>query len=57
MTIDIEEAFDSLNHSFLLVVLKEFGFGISFINWIGAILNKSESCVINIGKTTIFSVK
>ena len=52
VTIDIEKAFDSLNHSFLLVVLKKFGFGINFINWIEAILNKSESCVVNIGKTT-----
>ena len=48
---DIEKAFDSLNHSFLLTVLK-FGFGTSFIKWVEAILNKSESCVINSGKTT-----
>ena len=50
--IDIEKAFDSLNHSFLLGVLKKFGFGRNFINWIEAILNKSDSCVINSGKTT-----
>ena len=37
---DIEKAFDSLNHSFLLVVLKKFGFDTSFINWIETILNK-----------------
>ena len=49
---DIEKAFDSLNHSFLLAVLKKFGFGTSFINWIEATLNKPESCVINSGKTT-----
>ena len=51
VTMDIEKAFDSLNHSFLLTVLK-FGFGTSFIKWVEAILNKSESCVINSGKTT-----
>ena len=44
-------AFNSLNHSFL-AVLKRFAFGTSFINWIEAILNKSESCAINSGKTT-----
>ena len=44
---DIEKVFDSLNHSFLLPVLKKFGFGASSINWIEAILNKPESCVIN----------
>ena len=27
VTMDIERAFDSLNHSFLLAVLKKFGFG------------------------------
>ena len=48
----IEKAFDSLNHSFLVAVLKKIGFGTSFIKWIEAILNKSESCVINSGKIT-----
>ena len=52
VTMDIEKAFDSLNYSFLLAVLKKFGFGTSFINWIETILNKPESCVINSGKTT-----
>ena len=51
MTIDLEKAFDSLNPSFLLAVLKKSGFGTSFIDWTEAILNKSESCVINSGKT------
>ena len=52
VTMDIEKAFDSLNQSFLLALLKIFGFGTRFINWIEALLNKSESCVINSGKTT-----
>ena len=52
VAMDIEKAFDSLNHSFLLDVLKKFGFGTSFIYWIEVVLNKSESCVINSGKTT-----
>ena len=51
VTTDIEKAFDPLNHSFLLAALKKFGFGTSFVNWIGAILNQSESCVINSAKT------
>ena len=34
VTIDIEKAFDSLDHEFLLFVLKTFGFGNSFIDWI-----------------------
>ena len=52
VTMDIEKAFDPLNHSFLVAALKKFGFGTSFIDWIDAILNKPESCVINSGKTT-----
>ena len=52
VTMDIEKAFDSLNHSFLLAVLKNFSFGTSFINLIEAILKKPKSCVINGGKTT-----
>ena len=34
VTMDIEKAFDSLDHSFLISVLKKFGFGKSFITWI-----------------------
>ena len=43
VTMDIEKAFDSLNHSFLLALLKTFGFGTSFINWIEAILKKQHN--------------
>ena len=52
VTMDIDKAFGSLNHSFLLAVLKKIGLGTSFINWIEAILNKSESCAINSVKIT-----
>ena len=33
-------------------MIKNFSFATSFIDWIEAILNKSESCIINSGKTT-----
>ena len=39
VTIDIEKAFDSLNHDFLLIVLKKFGFGENFIHWIKVLLS------------------
>lgn len=32
VTMVIENVFDLLNHSFLLVLLKKFGFGTSFLN-------------------------
>ena len=52
VTIDIEKAFDSLDHSFLLTTLGKFGFGTDFIDWIEIFLNYQESCVINGGVTT-----
>ena len=52
VTIDIEKAFDSMDHVFLLAVLEKFGFGKSFIRWIEVILKNQESCVINGGNTT-----
>ena len=52
VTIDIEKAFDSVNHCFLLQILRKFGFGIDFVSWIKTILKNQESCIINSGKTT-----
>ena len=49
---DIEKAFDSLNHSFLISVLKKFVFGENFIDWIKILLWKQESWVLNDGFTT-----
>ena len=45
VTIDIEKAFDSLDHSFLQTILEKFGFGTNFIDWIKIFLNDQESCV------------
>ena len=52
VTMDIEKAFDSLDHNFLLFALKKFGFGENSIHWINILLNKQQSCVINGGFTT-----
>ena len=49
---NIEKAFDSLDHSFLISVLKQFGFGENFIDWIKILLYKQESCVLKGGFTT-----
>ena len=54
VTVDIEKAFDSLDHEFLLVVLKKLGFGNNFIDWIKILLTNQESCVINGGSTTSY---
>ena len=52
MTVDIEKAFDSINHSFFMCVLKKFGFGNNFRKWIQILIRNSESSVINGAKTT-----
>ena len=52
LTVDLEKAFDSIDHIFLLACLKKFGFGDNFLCWISVLLNKSESCVTNGGHTT-----
>ena len=52
VTMDIEKAFDSLDHTFLISVLKQFGFGENFIDWIKILLHKQEWCVLNGGFTT-----
>ena len=52
VTIDIEKAFDSLDHTFLEAVLEKSGFGKYFIDWIKIFLKEQESCVINGGVTS-----
>ena len=54
LTVDFEKGFDSLNHKFLIVVLKKYGFGEDFIDWIKTLLRDQESCVINGGHTTTY---
>ena len=52
VTMDIEKAFHSLGHYFLISTLEKYGFGQNFILWVKMLLNDEESCVINGGKTT-----
>ena len=52
VTMDIEKAFDLLDHTFVFSVLKNFGFGNNFVSWIENLISKQESCVINGGNTT-----
>ena len=54
LTVDFEKAFDWLNHKFLIAVLKKYGFGEDFIDWIKILLRDQESCVINGGHTTTY---
>ena len=44
---DFEKAFDSIDHTFLFSVLKSYGFGPDFIQWVRTLFNNAESCVMN----------
>ena len=52
VTVDIEKAFNSVKHCFLLQILRKFGFRIDFVSWIKTILINQEPCIINGGKIT-----
>ena len=52
MTVDIEKAFDSINHCFLIKVLEKYGFEKDFIKWIKILLQNQKSCIANGGTTT-----
>ena len=54
LTIDIEKAFDSVAHYFLLAILEKYGFKINFLRWIETLLNNQGSCIINGGITTYY---
>ena len=48
VTTDTQKAFDSVNHSFLLTVLKAFDFGKDILHCIEIILLTNQaSCVLN----------
>ena len=49
---DIEKAFNLLDHAFVINVFNMFSFGSNFISWIKLLLNSQQSCVINGGITT-----
>ena len=46
LSADIEKAFDSVSHTFLIAVLKKFRFGQDFIGWIRILLVDQESVIV-----------
>jgi hypothetical protein len=54
VTMDIQKAFDSVDHDFLFCVLENAGFGEPFINWVKLLVKNQMSCVTNGGTTTTY---
>ena len=44
---DFEKVFDSIGHTFLFSVLKSYGLGPDFIQWVKTLFNNAESWVVN----------
>lgn len=47
--VDFENAFDSLEWSYMFKCLEVFGFGPSLIRWVETFYSKISSCIINNG--------
>ena len=45
LTVVVEKNFDSVDHQFLVNVLKTFGFEKNFVRWIKIFLKTQESCI------------
>ena len=55
--IEAEKAFDAIDHTFILAVLKLHGFGPDFIQWVKTFLNNAESCVMKGSRPDISTPK
>ena len=42
LTADIEKAFDSVDHYFLLAILEKYGFKKNFLRWIETLLKNQD---------------
>ena len=52
--IDLDNAFDSVCHSFLYQVMLIFGFDPSFIRWVKAYISKPQIALLINGRETTF---
>ena len=49
---DMEKAFDSVDHNFIIVALQAYGFGPNFVQWVKTLLYDQKSCVMNNSHST-----
>ena len=51
---DFENAFDSIDHTYIINCLKHFNFGKDFIKWVKLFYKDAKSCVTNNGYLSDF---
>ena len=56
MAVDIEKAFDYINHCFLIKVLEKFGYEKDFIKWIEILQQNQEPCKPNKTKCEVAGI-
>ena len=52
MSLNIEKAFNLVNHLFLITGVEKYGFKEDLTKWIQILIQNQEFCVINGGTTT-----
>ena len=52
LSLDVEKAFDSIDHCFMFACLKRFGFCTQFIQWVKTLFKSAQSCIMNNGFST-----
>ena len=50
---DMEKAFDSVDHNFIIVALEAYSFGPNFVQWVKTLLYDQKSCGMNNGKAPV----
>ena len=50
--VDMEKAFDSVDHNFIIAALEAYGFRPIFVQWVKTLLYDQKSCVMNNGHST-----
>ena len=55
VAMDVENAFDSLDHKFLIYAVEKYDFGKNFILWVKVLLRDQEWCakVFYLGETPV----
>lgn len=58
LNVDLNKAFDRVEHDFLFKTLEKYGFSYRFIDWVNLLYSKAKSCVkVNGVLTDLFTLE